>query len=498
MLKQNTEIDVPAPGPTALAESGAATVCLLDLSKQQRNLLLLRPVFALELAKNSYGADASGTANLMDGVDTHYLVLSALDFMMEGTTMNMGCTEDEVVTHLTNVAAQMKPSLTYSLARKVAEIVIDTLDNKVKGYKEFEFEYFDASEGQMRPIRFRLVSYEPDLEDVYRYRPTSEGYLVYLGMLDMAPEDAQVVMEKMLDVLLKRGAFDVALEVAKRARKLSLEYRQLIGDRLNQAIRAPGSVKWVTDVAVKLAGARSHVQERQAEDQRMEEAVRDAVIKAEEPKARRDLSQLLKTLQGAGLIRAYLVNDILVAPQRFLDAQKAVFRAKRAGSLPDLELRLFPQLLGLSSKFLAANGEHVVSAFHPPLWPKVYGLNSVFSLLLERRAEDGPPEADTGEITPHVPYPDRFSKELILKVEAWIAHQFERSGTYQLEELLHKGALAGFDLDMLHFAIIRLFRCYAPTESSFPYVSVEANGRFVLDVASGTNLQFISTKDFND
>jgi hypothetical protein len=498
MLTKPADMDAPDHDTTAPAESGAAMVNLLDLSKQQRNLILLRPVFALELAKNSYGVDATGTASLMEGVDTHYLVLSALDFMMEGTTMNMGCTQDEVVMHLTNVTLQMKPSLTFPLARKVAETVIDTLDNKVKGYKEFDFDYFDAGVRQIRPVRFRLVSYEPDLEDVYRYRPTSEGYLVYLGMLDMAPEDAQVVMEKMLDVLLKRGAFDVALEVAKRARKLSLEYRQLIGDRLNQAIRAPGSVKWVTDVAAKLVGARSHVQERQAEDQRMEDAVREAVIKAEDPKARLDLSQLLKTLQGAGLIRAYLVNDILVAPQRFLDAQKALFRAKRPGGLPDLESRLFPQLLGLSSKVLAANAEHVVSGFHPPMWPKVYDLNSVFSLLLERRAEDAPPEDDTGEITPYVPYPDRFPKELILKVEDWITQQFERSGTYQLDELVLKGAEAGFDLDMLHFAVIRLFRCYAPTESSFPHVSVQANGRFVLDVASGTNLQFTSTKDFND
>lgn len=497
MTSETSRLDsIELLAPTLPAEGEGITVSLLDLTKQQRNLILLRPVFALELSKNSYGLDARGTG-LMEGIDTSYLILSALDFMMEGTTMNMGCTQEEVLGHLTSIALQMKSSLTFAFATKVAEIVIDTLDNKAKGYKEFEFEYFDAPTRQIRQVRFRLVTYEPDLEDLYRYRPTSEGYLVYLGMLDMAPEDAQVLMEKMLDVLLKRGAFDVALEVAKRARKLSLEYRQLIQDRMNQAIRAPGSVNWVTDVETKLGDARSHVRGRQAEDHRMEEAVREAILNAEDPKARRDLAQLFETLRGAGIIRSYLVNDISVAPARFLDTQKSVFRARRPAGLPDLEARLLPQLLGLNTNVLASNAEVIVSSFHPPTWPKVYDLNSVFSLLLERRVEEGPPDEDDGEITPYVPYPDRFPKELILKVEDWISRKFATSGTYHLDELIRQGADAGFDLDMLHFAIIRLFRCYSPTESTFPHVTVEADGRFALEVASGTNLMFIS-KDSHD
>lgn len=46
---------------------------------------------------------------------------------------------------------------------------------------------------------------------------------MYLGMLDLSPEDSQELMEKMLDLLVQRGRFDEALNIAKRARKL---YRQ--------------------------------------------------------------------------------------------------------------------------------------------------------------------------------------------------------------------------------------------------------------------------------
>lgn len=36
---------------------------------------------------------------------------------------------------------------------------------------EFEAEYFDGPTGKMRMFRFRLVQFQPDPQDVYRYTP---------------------------------------------------------------------------------------------------------------------------------------------------------------------------------------------------------------------------------------------------------------------------------------------------------------------------------------
>jgi len=269
----NDRAAAPLLDADAIESTSDSMAELLDLSKQQRNLLLLRPLFQLELNKRAVGKDVASENALFEGIDTHYLVLSALDFMMEGTSINLGCTHAEVLDQLAAVAQAMREDLSTAQTRRIAEVVLDTLDNKANAYREFAFEYFDARVSANRTVRFRLVTYQPDLEDVYRYKPTSEGYLVYLGMLDLSPEDSQELMEKMLDLLVKRGRFEVALEIAKRARKLSLEYRQLIRDRLMQAYRAPGSVNWSRDMADRLKAARSHVVARQAEDQRMEDAV---------------------------------------------------------------------------------------------------------------------------------------------------------------------------------------------------------------------------------
>ena len=116
--------------------------------------------------------------------------------------------------------------------------------------------------------------------------------LVYLGMLDLSPEDAQELMEKMLDLLVRRGRFEAALDIARRARKLSIEFRQLISDKLQQAYRAPSSVNWSKEMQSRLAEARKHVSDRRAEDFRMEQAVGDALHEATELRTRENLVQL--------------------------------------------------------------------------------------------------------------------------------------------------------------------------------------------------------------
>ncbi|MCP6726128.1 hypothetical protein NL526_29135, partial [Klebsiella pneumoniae] len=81
-----------------------------------------------------------------------------------------------------------------------------------------------------------------------------------------------------------------------------------------------------------------------------------------------DLAQLLKTLQGASVIRANLVSDITVAPDKFLLAQRALFRARRPSGLPDLETRLLPDLLKLSSDVLAESADDAISGLYPAKW----------------------------------------------------------------------------------------------------------------------------------
>jgi hypothetical protein len=464
---------------------------LLDLSRQQRNLLLLRPLFQLELNKHRIGDEGTEDKGLFQGLDTHYMALSALDRMMEGTTINTGCTRDEMLTHLSEVARAMKPRLTQAQQQKVADVVLGALDNKLNGYREFIFDHFDAGRGTARVVKFKLVVFEPDIEDVYRYKPTPEGYLVYLGMLDLSPEDYQELMEKMLDLLVQRGRFDAALEIARRARTLSIEYRQLIRDRLHQAYRAPGTVDWRRDMAGGLEKARDHVRQRQSEDQRMVESVHENLRMAEEQKARVSLSQLLKTLQSASMMRSQLVNDISGAGERFLQAQRSLFRARRATGLPDLESVLFPQLLALPGGLLSEQADAVISGLYPGMWPRMLDFNTMFGLLLEPRPDDVAPEQDDGELTPIQTYEDQFSPEVIKAVSHWLKDRFSGDKEVRLADVLQDAADVGMSVTERRCLVFAVYKSFSDSETEFPHMKSEALlTRFKVDVAQGIDLLF--------
>lgn len=463
---------------------------LLDLSRQQRNILLLRPVFQLERSKGLLSDDAEGS--LFDGIDTHYLVLAALDHMMEATLISRGTTAPEVLAHLAAVTARMKPSLSQAHCQRIATTVLDTLDNKANKHREFAADYYDAPTGSTKTFRFRLVRFESDEADIHRYTPTNEGYLVYLGMLDLSPEDSQELMEKMLDLLVQRGRFEEALNIAKRARKLSLGYRQQIRDKLYQACRAPASVIWSRDMRDKLDVARVHVKQRQTEDFRMEQAVRDALDEADEIKTRENLVLLKDTLRGAGLIRMRLVNDINASPEQFIVAQRAVFRARKPTGLPDLETRIFPEVMSLQTSVLAREADNFMSALYPPDWPKVYDLNSVLGLLMERRAEDTAPEEDDGVLEEFVPMPDQFPRALVESTRTWLAGKFDNDAAWQIDDLLGQAQSEGLGAAERRCLVFILYRSFAQSETEFVNRSARlSGGEFTTDIARGDNIEFV-------
>ena len=186
------------------AESIRAEEQLLDLTRQQRNLLLMRPVFELEFNKNSF-TGAGGSRNLMRDIDTHYLVLCLLDFLMESVAITNGCYAKDAVEHLAKITRSMSNNLVDDDCTKIADHVFAYMANRRDNYKGFTYEYFDSQAKSISSHGFKLIRFEPDSVDNYLYKPTEEGYLVYLGMLDLAPEDSAELMEKMLHLLIKRN-----------------------------------------------------------------------------------------------------------------------------------------------------------------------------------------------------------------------------------------------------------------------------------------------------
>jgi hypothetical protein len=472
--------------------NSSAPDALLDLTPQQRNLLLMRPLLQLELTKNKFSDSTVDGRSLFDGVDTHYLSLAALTHMMEGTAVAVGYTQEEVVQHLVAIVSRMKPAATAGQSLRIAEIVVDALDNASNNYLEHSYEYFHAPSGDTRVVSFRLTTYEPDLEDAYRYRPTAEGYLVLIGMLDLKVEDHQILVERMLQLLIERGRFDQAYEFARRARMLSIEHRQQIRDFIHQAWRAPGSVAWARDIAPRLNEARVHIHARQEEDRRMEESVREQLIQVTDNQTREQLVRLHDVLKSASGVRAHLQVDVTGAGDKFMDAQAGAFRSRRPSSFPDLETRLLPEALATAQTALAESVDALLLSFYPAVIPKAPDLSNVLALLLARREYDEPSEdeSEDGELMPFKKYPDPFPEDLAQFVKGWVSAKFAIGSSWKLDELLTHAEDEGLTLLERQYIVYVLYRSYPDSENLFKGMQAHADGEFVADVAVGDNLRF--------
>lgn len=462
---------------------------LIDLAPQQRNLLLMRPLFQLELTKNSFSDGCGGS--LFDSLDTHYLSLAALAYMMEGTAVAVGYTLTEVQQYLALAVGHMKPTLTTAQRKRVGEIVLDSLDNASNNYQEHCYDYFDALTGNNREVRFRLTTYEPDLEDTYRYRPTAEGYLVLMGMLDLEVEDHQILIERMLQLMIERGRFDQAYEFARRARMLSIEHRQLLRDFINQAWRAPGSVIWTRDIGPRLTEARTHIRERQDEDRRMEESVREQLIQIDDVSAREQLVRLHEVLKSASTVRAQLQLEVSGAGEQFMDAQATAFRARKLMGLPDFEAKLLPAAMRSSAENLAKNGDELLLSLYPAILPKAPDLSQILALLLEHRTlEDKFYDDETGEVVPFKIYPDPFPQDIAEFVHHWLKSKFSLGGSWKLDELLVAAEDEGLAEIERQCIVYALYRSFPDSESLFPNMTAHPDGAFISNIAQGDNLRF--------
>lgn len=469
---------------------------LIDLSPQLRNQRLLEPLNQLYGARNFHQSEDGEP--LFVGLDTHYLCMATLNYMMEGSAVGAGYSMSDVRSYLVSLISRIQPEKSSADCSKAAEVVIGCLSNKNENYKEFEFSYFHAPTLETRLYRFRLVSLEPDLDDVYRYRPTPEGYLLLIGMLDVDVEDQQILMEKMLQILIERGRFEQAAEFARRAMVLSIEHRQHIHGHILQAIRAPGTVKWSSDIKPRLDDSRQHVKGRQEEEGRLLMAVRNKMGEVENIKSRQELSSLHDLLSKAGNVRARLQLEVSSAEGRFIEAQTAAFRARKSSGIPDLETRLLPEVLIRPGLHLAVAAEDLIVSLFPAVFPKTPDLSNLLSILMERRqsTKDIDDDEDGDEIVPFQVWPDPFPEQLVVNIFKWLSTKFEENRSWRINELIEAGAKEGFSAIEQQCIAFCLYRSFPDSESEFKTHHAVIDDAYETRVVRGDNLRFdIKTAD---
>jgi hypothetical protein len=418
--------------------------------------------------------------------------MATLNYMMEGSAVGIGYSLLEVRNHVVSMITRIQPGKSSADCIKAADAVLGCLRNKAGGYKEFEFSYFHAPTFETRQYRFFLVMLEPDIDDIYRFRPSPEGYLLLLGMLDVDVKDQQILMEKMLRLLIERGRFEQAAEFARRAMVLSVEYRQYIHSQIQQAIRSPRSINWSRVMKPLMVEARQHIFDRQEEEGKLLSAVRDRMADVEDFKTKLELSNLHELLSKAANVRAQLLLEVSQAEGSFLEAQTQGFRARKASGIPDLEAKLFPQILERPAAQLAAAAEDIILSLFPAVIPKTPDLSNILSVLMERRHQpsDVNEDEEESEIVPFEEWKDPFPEAMVGRIFQWISIKFEQDRSWRIDELIDIGIKEGFNPLEQQCIAFCLYRSFPDSESEFQNHHAEKDGEFVSGFVRGDNLRF--------
>ena len=464
----------------------------LDLARQQRNLLLFSPLY--ELALKIRRGDSNEL--LFAGLDTNYLALSLLDFIMEGGVLGPGRALQETLAHLANIVQRMKPALTEQDTRKVAREVLDALHNASGKFERFEYEYFDSVTGKSQRHAFALLKYERASDNQYYYRVSDEGFLVYLGMLDLGAANMQEFMEKMLHELVRRGRVNEALDVSRQAYLQATRYVDSIRSRLSRAQRMPDSVTWKRDLETFLSNARDHLDQRQVDERQLLEVVTDKLRDGTDLNTRDNLVKLKDTLEAELNLSSRLLTLIGEAGQSYLKAQAALFRARTRQNLPDLEERLLPDFLNLTVQQLQKVGDTEGHALFSGVIPKLLNLGPLVELLLEPQPESGSQGPDNSEITLLKELPPHFSEEDNIAATQFLQNIFVQEPRIDIETILIKAEQAGLRHQVRELMTFRMFQTYSQAESNFN-VDAHATGRFANDMVEGVNLTF-TKRDKND
>lgn len=457
----------------------------LDMSRQVRTLLLTRPLF--ELAVKTRRAESSDIP--WAGVDSHYLALALLVFVMDGAALGPGRTRAEILEHVAGCVAQMKPQVTKAHAETMATVVLDALHNCDNGTEEFRFEYYDASTGATAEYRFFLLRYERGQHsDEYFYRVSEEGYIVYLGMLDFGAADMQTLMEKMLQEFIKRGNVDEALDAALRAYHQGSRYFSEISQTLLQAHRMPEQVRWTSDIEPKLENARTHIDGRLVEERQLLEATSRAIADAEGA-TRIKFSRLHTVLEGGLANNSKLLTLVGSAGRTFREANTRLFRARRRDRLPNLEDNLLPMLLQRTITELEAISDGEGCILFAPEAPRLYSLDLMNAALLDSRREDDAEDVEIGEQEALVEPPPAFTEAEVATARDFLGNHFKANPRTNVALALKAAIVAGHGPAVQDYITFLLYQSFSKEESRFA-VDAVVGPRFDSPRVTGHNIEF--------
>jgi hypothetical protein len=360
---------------------------------RQRSLAITSPLQQLDSTKGHIGAQKH---------DIRTYCLYVIDQVALGMRAQRGERIDVVERVLGDLIAKCEPQVSAEKRGRIVTWVIEGLLN-VRGRGPFQetLTEFDAS-GSPRKIHYSFVLLEAkDLGDEMFYLVASpEAIRLYTDLLARDVTDEQVANEYLFRFLVERGEWQKAAQESARMELLSLEYQQKIRRAVEITEMNVHAFSWRDSLVPILQRARQHVGDRIRTENSVLASLREKLSREDALSHldRADLAKVEHTLDGVICRHTHLAQILMLANQRFAEAQDAqCYRARPLTTLANLESDLVrPILLHPLGQVSVRAEEFADFVFRPEPFP-LPSLVEIIERLLRPEREHSNEETDTEE-----------------------------------------------------------------------------------------------------
>lgn len=357
----------------------------LGVIRRVKALAATGPIHDLERNKAMWSADGID----WDRYDLRSLALATIDAVALTQSLASGMPRQEVVGYCAAQAGRQNPDADDDERGLIAERVIDALVSD----QQYSIAYADHARTRRSEWGFRLFDLRWRADGVtLDVRATQEAINVLLDGLDVDVESAQQAAETQMTELIRRGALDSALAVARRALKLTVYYLESIATIVRDTMVEPDAHDWGSEVPELLAAALDHVQSRIDAETRLLASIEEQRDSAADATVRRSANGLISLLGACRTRHSELQRFLLNAREKLRQAIDERYSAPAGPARADIEADLLMTLLSAPTGAVVDWAEELFARFSAAgrrWWP------SGAVLLDELLAEQ--PERPAGE-----------------------------------------------------------------------------------------------------
>lgn len=409
-----------------------------ELNQQNKNLRLLMPIYRIEQNKNKVGGSSENSAwsSLMEGVDTIYLSILALEYYAAYALSRVSVPVNEVISYLQSRLQQMLPGLSDEQSGRISAWVHDSLCNQLENYKAFNFSYYDPVRQGMQRYEFWLIKIEK-VGDGNECKITEEGILALLTYINANLKLQDEITALLTQRLISMGRYDEALQMAERSRKKVIQYQEQITSS-SEKIRREEKAGKLSEVVLPLIQKSSeHVKERIKEEDQTLKSLNTIEYSKLDTKTSRLVAKLKMTITNNLDAYRHLYDHIDQTHKGFETTFRSFMRPSTR-KIPNMVNDLLMPLCQWNIEALSENGDPIIDKILPLKLPVIFDVITVLDRLditgeqeyQEKTKEEEPDMQEIERIQP------LFPEDMIESCKLYYKNQLTKKQKTSLLELL--------------------------------------------------------------